>query len=345
MSLLYSYGTGGSASADRYSTVDELLSQLPDNTANLIVPQDIRDSVFSLWERLSDVELIAASAGSASAFFQSTDPTPVAVGGIPAGTTFPTPTDMQTMWTQLLYPYVEPTLTLTISGASTIEYGNNIALAVNSVQLNWGVSRNSSPTVTTITVDGSPFAPSASPGGVNYAIGVVQSGTKNATGTHSWTSTPASETQTFTMVVNDSNPSVINKTVNLTWKNKIYWGSVDFSSAGNPNLTTNPGDVVLITGLCNDAGILGLAGSELSSTKNKTYDNIDGVGDYLMFAWPSSVSGSQNPVFTVNGLQSTAFTRVRNNSPFTNVHGFTTNYEVWVSNTLQNSPIDVTISD
>jgi len=339
MSLLYSYGTGSSASADRYSTVDELLSQLPDNTANLIVPQDLRDSVFSLWERVSDVELIAGSAASASSYFQNTDPTPVAVGGIPAGTTFPTPTDMQTMWTQLLYPYVEPTLTLTISGASTREYGNPLGLVSNSITLNWGVTRNSSPTITSITVDGDPFAPT------NPAIGTTQSGTNTATGTHSWVGALSSETQTFTMVVNDSNPSVINKTVNLTWKNKIYWGSIDFSSAGNPNLTTNPGDVVLITGLCNDAGILGLAGSELSSTKNKTYDNIDGAGDYIIFAWPSSVSGSQNPVFTVNGLQSTAFTRVRNNSSFTNVHGFTTNYEVWVSNTLQNSPIDVTISD
>ena len=166
MALLYSYGTGGSASADRYDTIDELLGQLPDNTANLIVPQDIRDSVFSLWERVADVEILAGSAASASAFFQNTDPTPVEVGGIPAGTTFPTPTDMQTMWNQLLYPYVAPTLTLTISGNSTREYGNPSGLAAGSITLNWGVTKNSSSIITFIDVDGNsqPFSSGQWPG-------------------------------------------------------------------------------------------------------------------------------------------------------------------------------------
>jgi hypothetical protein len=46
--------SGGSASANRYSTVDELLTQLPDNTSNLIVAQDVRDSVYTLWETINE---------------------------------------------------------------------------------------------------------------------------------------------------------------------------------------------------------------------------------------------------------------------------------------------------
>ena len=100
----------------------------------------------------------------------------------------------------------------------------------------------------------------------------------------------------------------------------------------------------------NGAGANGLAyGSELSTTKSKTYNNINGFdglsGNHLIFAWPSNISGAYTPYFMVNGLMSTAFTRVRNNWQFTNSFGFSgSDYEVWVSNTIQNSPLNVTIT-
>ena len=53
-------GPGSSASANEYSTIDELLIQLPDNTANAIDASDVRDSVYTLWERISYVEVIAS---------------------------------------------------------------------------------------------------------------------------------------------------------------------------------------------------------------------------------------------------------------------------------------------
>ena len=68
------------------------------------------------------------------------------------------------------------------------------------------------------------------------------------------------------------------------------------------------------------------------------------IGMYLVFAWPS-VFGT--PSFVVNGLLSTAFTKVRgvsNLNSFTNELGFTSNYDVWVSNTAQNSPLTIIIS-
>lgn len=333
MALLYSYGTGGSASADRYSTVDELLTQIPDNTANLIVAQDIRDSVFTLWERIDDVSLIAGSAASASAFFQNPDPTTVNVGGIIAGTSFPTPQTMQEMWDLLLYPYVPPVANLT-SGTTQKRYGDSLSLT-----LNWSATKNSndliSIVVNGISQPGAPFITS-------------QSGSQGATGTHSLTP-GSSETNTFTMTVNDGTTS-INNSHNVTWRNDIYWGTVDLSSIGNPNLTTNPGSASLVGSVCTDsviktAGGGGVGtGKELSSTKSKTYTGIDGGGDYLIFAWPSNVAGALSPSFTVNGLPSTAFTRVRTNSNLSNDSGFIDEYEVWISNTLQNSPLNIVIS-
>ena len=341
MALLYSYGTGSSASADRYSTVDELLTQIPDNTANLIVAQDIRDSVFTLWERISDVSLIAGSAASASAFFQNTDPTPVTVGGIAAGSTFPTPTDMQTMWNLLLYPYVAPGALLTYLGNANRQYGDSLSLT-----LDWTATKNSD-NIISIQVPTSPSTSTTVPGVPVGGWTTTQVGSQAATGTHSLT--PAkSQTNVFTMTVNDGTTAV-NGTYTLTWKNKIYWGSIDLSSIGNPNLTTNPGSYSLVSTLCTDSAIKTSSiqpngGSQLSDTKNKTYNGIDGDGDYLIFAWPSNVTNATIPSFTVNGLSNTAFTRVRTNSSFSNEFGFVDEYEVWVSNTIQNSPLNVVIS-
>jgi hypothetical protein len=151
------------------------------------------------------------------------------------------------------------------------------------------------------------------------------------------------------MNVSDGTSSVSSST-NLVWMNRVYWGRVDLSSIGNPNLTYNPGSASLVGSVCTDVIVRNLTGAgitpgnELTVTKNRTYNGIDGGGRYLIFAWPSVLPGANSPSFTVNGLPNTAFTRVRTSSPFVNSFGFTTNYEVWVSNTLQNSPLNIVIS-
>ena len=332
MPLIGSYSFG-SASADRYSTVDELLIQLPDNTANLIVAQDIRDSVYTLWKNIEDVGTIAASAASASAFFYNPNATPITVGGIPAGSTFGTPTDMQTMWNMLLYPYVAPGASL--GALSNREYG-----APLSVNLSWSAVRNSN-AITSIIVGGFSQVPT----------GNSQAGFQLTTGTHS-VSPGVSQTNTFNMSVGDGT-STTNTSTSLTWMNKRYWGFVDLSGIGNPDLTLNPGLSSSVAAVVTDVVILALTGAnansqafgnELSTSKSKTYTGINGAGKHLVFAWPSTVGSPYTPTFTVNGLPNTAFTRIRSNSPFVNQYGFTVNYEVWVSNTLQNSPLNIVIS-
>jgi hypothetical protein len=152
------------------------------------------------------------------------------------------------------------------------------------------------------------------------------------------------------MSVSDGTSTILSS-VNLTWYNRIYWGKVDLSSIGSPNLTTNPGLAATVVPLVNDSTVRNLTGanangqafgSELSATKTRVYNGIDGGGYYLVFAWPSNVAGAYTPTFTVNGLPSTAFTRIRTNSPFNNQYLFSgTNYEVWVSNTAQNAQISL----
>jgi hypothetical protein len=121
------------------------------------------------------------------------------------------------------------------------------------------------------------------------------------------------------------------------------------SSIGNPNLTLNPGSASLVASLCTDSLVYSLGGAgvnpgyKLTTSKSNVYNDIDGGGNHLIFAWPSCLSGAMTPKFYVNGFLSTAFTRVRTSSPLVNQHNFVTNYEVWVSNTLQNSPLDIEI--
>ena len=333
-------GTGsylaGSASADYYNTAAELLSQLPDNSANLIVASDIRDSIWTLWNRIDDVEIFASQSASASSYFQNSNATPITVGGISAGSTFSTPKTMQEMFDLLLYPYVGPGLSL--SGGGYRQYGASLADT-----LIWSVTKNSNP-ITSITVDDG--IPSIIPTGNN------QGGSEGVIGTHSVTP-PSSQTNYFYMSAGDGTTTPSTST-SLTWMNNIHWGCVDLSGIGNPDLTANPGLAPTVGAYLTDVIIKAMTGAnanaqafgkELSTSKSKTYTGIYGAGKHLVFAWPSTVASPYTPSFNVNGLPNTAFTQVRTNSVFVNELGFNgTNYEVWVSNTLQNSPLNIIIS-
>lgn len=321
-----------------YSTVDELLLQLPDNASNLIVAKDVRDAVYTLWDQIQNVSLIAASAASASAFFQNSNPTTIEVGGIPVGSTFPTPKTMQQMFDDLLYPYVAPLVTPTTS-LSDREFGQT---PITSVSVSWTITKKKNNITSVSFSDG--YVP------------VFTSGSQVQT--HSFTTatysqTPGiSQTNTFSISVGDGT-STVSSSATLTWKNKIYWGKINLTSLGNPNLTTNPSLASSVGLLATDTIIKNLTGAGaggygfgniLSTSINGPYDGgyngINGGGQYLIFAWPSNFVNALTPIFTVNGLITTAFTRVRTNSVFSNQYGFTgTMYEVWVSNTLQNSPI------
>jgi hypothetical protein len=336
MPLIGTY-SGGSASANSYDTFPELLSQLPDNTANLIVASDIRDAVFSLWTKIDNVEIIASQSASASSYYTNSNIVPADIGGISAGMSFSGTYSIQQMFDMLLYPYILPVSIL--SGGGNRQYG-----APLSVVLNWSVVRNTN-IISSVVVDGVIQSFTGNTEGPNIASGTH-------IGTHSVTP-GSSQTNSFTMSVSDGINTVISST-SLVWMNRRYWGKVDLSSIGNPNLTLNPGSASFVGVYITDNIIKSLSGAnansqlfgyELSTTKSKTYNGIDGSGQYLIFAWPSNVAGPTAPSFTVNGLSSTAFTRVRTNSGFSNEYGFTgVNYEVWVSNTLQNSPLNIIIS-
>jgi hypothetical protein len=316
-----------------YSDIDDLLNALPDNTTNSIQAINVRDAVYTLYEYTNLV--VASQSATASVQYIRNTPTTYLgnVGGISQGSTFSG--NLQDVLDRIFYPYVSPS-------GSLLPIQNREFGFSTQVTLNWSVVRNSNP-ITLISVASSPVVPTG-----NSQSGVL---TFNG-GTHSLTP-PVTEVNTFVISVSDGT-STATSSVDLNWMNRIYWGSINLSSIGNPNLTFFPGSASQVATLCTDSVIYNLTGanangsplgSQLSTTKNKTYNGIDGSGEYLIFAWPSSVINALQPNFTVNGMQNTAFTRVRTNSPFTNQWGFSgSNYEVWVSNTRQFSPLNIIIS-
>ncbi len=327
---------GTNVNSDYIYDVSVALDQLKDNNSELINPKDIRDSVWTLWNRIDDVQITASqSLAGANSYFTNPNPTTQAVGGIAAGTTFSGTYSVQQMFDLLLYPYTAP--------IPSISVNNNVRQfnSGTSATLTWGVTKKKL-AITSVIVDG--VSQTISGSGL-----VDQSGTKAAVATHSTSGLGSlvQEVQTFTMSVADGTTTPT-ATTTITWRHKIYWGRVNLTAISNPNLTTNPGAAPSVAGVCTDTVIKALTGagvspgSALATSYSKTYTSINGAGQYLVFAHPT-VFGS-SPSFAVNGLPNTAFTKVRSASPFVTEYGITINYDVWVMNTAQNSALNIVVS-
>jgi hypothetical protein len=332
MAIVGGYGTGTSASAVWYSTVDELLGQLPDNDASLIRAADIRDSVYSLYAYIQGVSSVAASASVSAGgqLYSNSNSVPFTVGGVTAGTTFVGTFSLQQMFDRLLYPYVPPSAHL--NDIAVREFGSPL-----SVSLGWSASVRTNP-ISFITVNGTPkiFPP--------------YSGVEVATGTYSLPLNSIEQSNSFLMSVIDNSAVTSTSSTTLTWRHRVYWGVYNF---GQFNLTTNPGSASYMASLISDSDVRTMlsgnangsaVNSSLAVDKSRTLLNMNGGGSHLVFAWPSLFSNSTTPTFTVNNVPNNAFTNLKTNYLFTNQYGLTASYEIWVSNTLQNSPLNIIIS-
>ena len=249
--------------------------------------------------------------------YTNSDPTPVSIGGIPAGSTFSNQT-MEQMWNALLYPYQAPAFTSfgRTNLQNTYEVGQNID--IGSQTFSWNISNSSNVSADTVTI-----IQNISPTTTLYGPGPNSSPqTISVTATFS-ASTPSSVTL-YTISAINTNGNSLSTSISANWRHKIYWGThPSFSLPNNTEILNADG-----------AGIA--PGNEFSTSRNQTRDGIDGNGDYLFFAWPTSFG---NPTFVINGLPSSAWTKIGDEISFTNSQGFVHTYDVWISDTAQNSPI------
>jgi hypothetical protein len=262
------------------------------------------------------------------------------IGGINAGETFSY--TLLELLDKMFYPPAPLVAsTIAISGGTTREFGNTTSLT-----LSYTLTNNS------YTISGARIT---SPLGLptNYVLPTLSSGSITATPSTGTSSISWTIAGTYTNGV--TNYSLASSITTLTYQNKRYWGKIDLSSI-SPTLdlgdTVNyPTGFASASALITSATIISLAsaggagvssGSELSTNYTKTYASINGDGQNLIFAWPTSFGTT--PSFTVGGFSSNAFTKVKNNWTFTNSYGYNTNYDVWLTNTAYGAPITIVIS-
>jgi len=137
MAIIGSYSIGGSPTSlsYEYSTLDELLLGLLDNTSGNIKAIDVRGPVYTIWERLEGLSASLSISGTASTSYISATPSSnqTPVGGVTTGSTFSG--SIQDVLNSIFYPYVAPVPTISSIGTGFREFG-----APLSVSLNYNVS-------------------------------------------------------------------------------------------------------------------------------------------------------------------------------------------------------------
>ena len=237
------------------------------------------------------------------------------VGAWGVGTTFSNVPLIQVL-DGILYPYVAPTLSLSLS-TSTLDFGNT-----QSVTVTWSVTKKknninggtlSSPSMTSLTLSGLQLTS----GGSTVSYPVLNTNT------------------TWTLLVSDYNGSsgspVNSKTTTLSFSNRIFWGNIPSSNT----LSTVGSGTFSYTDL-NSIGVSNEFGSTFVGL-NKT---IASNGGYVAFIFPHSTFDMSiaGKVKLNNVTIDNNWVKVRDNVQFTNQYGYTgTNYDVWRYGATQSS--------
>ena len=305
-----SYGSTGSATNSyTLNSVDDMMNALPDNFTNQIHASDVRNVVLTLYE---DILGLSGSMGdsftgsASSVYYNNPNPTTITVGGIDYNTIIGSQS-LDQLITSILYPYIQPTITMTIS-PSVIEFGQTGQAITATITT---IKRSNS---ITSALFYKPIGGFSSFSPYSNVMGVTVSAFQSTT------SYLVNINNTFTASVADS-IGIYKATSTLTFQSKRYWGSVPSFGPLSSSDILNPS----------------LFQGELSTTRIQ----IKSGNEYVSFAWPSSFG---TPSFSVGGINTNAWTQVNSGYIFTNTYGYTASYDVWMSNTYQNSTITVQIA-
>jgi hypothetical protein len=306
----------------RYNNnIQEILQALPDNSSNLILAENVRDAVWTLYHEIQSLTFSIVGQD-----FTSPGPSTLEVGGIPKGTTYSN-ADIQTLFEDLLNPVTVPGLIDFSASVTEVQIGSN---PMSPVTFNYVVDQGSSP-VSVVQIDG--------PGG--SSAGTVTTGDP-VIGVNSTTLRPVSDpgvvpvqlnTFTFSVTTVDTVVHILGS-VGVELLHKIYVGGE------NPGTTTSQ----WVTWASTDSNITGLTAGVLSRDFVFVGDITLSSGQRLVLGVPD-VMGSDLPyggVF-VNNMLNSSFTKVRNAVNLTNEVGYVAPYNVWVSDNIFSGSVSVTV--
>lgn len=202
------------------------------------------------------------------------------------------------------YGDVAPLVSLTIE-TPVQQLRDTTAFPTTETKLNWSVTSQGS-LITSIVVGGQTIVP----------LGGNQSGQVTVL-------TPSNVNTVYTITA-ISDGLATNASQTVSFKSKVYWGRISKDGISSGQLIA-------------DQDLIDLEFSELSDTRARDLNGINGVGDYLVFATPYAFG---EPVFVVNGLTNTDFNAVRTNSNFVNELGYQRAYNVRITDVPYPSPIE-----
>jgi len=283
------------------SGLDQMLSAIPDNTANLIQAVDVRNAVFTLWKRTDELRDITISDFN----YSSPTPSTAALGGWPKGTTF-SGQSLGQIFDGLFYPYVLPGLTISLS--SYTKYRGQS----NNISISWELSKGSR-NIQSFTINTQTFS----------VTGLDQSDS-------SVFAVPKWDNTIFTASVFDG-VQTQSVSASFEWTEKFWWGTSEYFLATWSNLQ--------IQSLVNNTNISEL--EIILDGKSHPRINGSGDYLVFAFPsyfgqpvfW---VNGLVNNAFTkIHGSGSVYYSSVTYS-----IGSYTQSYDVWLSNTQQYSPLD-----
>lgn len=347
MSKIGQYGAG-SVSSFEYNTVDDLLSEIPDNLTNQIKAHDVRDSIYTLWKRIDylDNTVNTAIANNGGFSYSNTKPMPFSVGGLPIGTTFSN-ISLKELWDDLLYPYVNPTINITtprLEMSHDYKISTNKKVTINIIKGSENInsivlSYTTNDITTTIDI----------PTDTTSKEFIIISVDANATDftDHSKIYVLQNVNTPLTIKTIDNVKTLTTNSI-IVWDVASYYGAVDYLYVehSNPSIIFNSFDESIDKPTWTSAlGVVNIPnnndGKIYPFATSQNYDGINANGKYLLFALPID-STQKIPQITINGLINNDFINIGNGEFRVGDGGEakTVKYSLWENGTVQYGSID-----
>lgn len=263
--------------------------------------------------------------GFSGSFFTNPSATTTTVGGIAAGTTFPSQYTVQQMFDFLLYPFQAPTFSsFLMQGQDTVvEVGNSIS----------GIKTFNWLTTQSINVEPNSLSISDTTNSTILGSSLENDGTENLDlGATIQKTTPSSHV--WTISGTDTQSGGFSRNFTIEWRWRMFFGT-------STNTTLNA------------TQIQGLANSNLSTSIVGSYSLA--AGGYKYFCVPNSFGNINTIVDGLTGFNiamadaSDGYTNVAGGFNYqivsiTNVNGQTTDYRVYRTKNILGSAINIIIN-
>jgi hypothetical protein len=294
---------------------ETLLQRIPDNQDNQITAKDVRDTTWTLYNYIKDLEAISVT--QSTNLYTLGTPSTISLGGISVGSTFSN-ISFQDLFDIILTPQVNPTLIDFSPSVTEVQFGDQSGISFNySIQLG-------SESLNLISVQ--------FPTGITQNILPIgnnpESGLSNIYNPVFTTSPVPAQYVVATMSYQTNTGSFI-ATASVVYKHKIYYGKINLPGGFNPN---SPVSVAQVSNSITSTTIKGLEFSNLSTNTNfSQIINFNSTNQYFLFAAPAAFGFNFPEGFYVDNIFNQGFTKIKSFN-FSNEFSYQTPYDVWISN-------------